>query len=301
MYAKLYSQCKDSSCREALFSCLVHPHINKSTSIYVCVSMYARTYSMDIYYDRAMYNLQDMIINRLYCKEYSMDQCIQDVNRSMALAISYIHGKGFVHGDVKMTNILVYPGYVFKLSDFETCTSSDILGATIEYLPPEGFTGDTYHVTRSYDVWALGRCIHLMCTGYTKDTQSDIHRTRDMLMCKALHVCMSNPLCSNDDVQACKKILSKHVYHMYQPVQHVYTCSPQSLNMKYSYTVYNAITRYKNFCILNDIEYKEDMVDMAVGIRDDVSEHTLECIRSGSMNMCMDELYMYNWDIWKHT
>jgi transcriptional regulator with GAF, ATPase, and Fis domain len=75
-------------------------------------------------------------------------------------ALSYLHGRGVVHGDVKPENVLVEPGPNAKLVDFGLSTGADAralegISGTPRYLAPEVLTGDA--PSPASDLYSLGR------------------------------------------------------------------------------------------------------------------------------------------------
>lgn len=94
-----------------------------------------------------------------------------EATRQMLAALSYLHGQGILHGDVKLENCLYDPqgaGYV-QLIDF---SSSRVLhhdspadgrvGGTLPYAAPEVLRGKPGCKS---DVWSLGVCVFTMITG----------------------------------------------------------------------------------------------------------------------------------------
>ncbi|HMS41770.1 MAG TPA: WG repeat-containing protein [Pyrinomonadaceae bacterium] len=80
-----------------------------------------------------------------------------------------LHGKGFVHRDLKPDNILIMNGR-FCLADFgisrEIKTHSKATGTagTMEYMPPEAFAKSP-SVTPQTDIWAIGVILQRLLTG----------------------------------------------------------------------------------------------------------------------------------------
>ena len=89
--------------------------------------------------------------------------------------LAYLHGRGWVHGDVKPANILLMPDGSARLADFGL--SAELTG-THAYLPPAGTTDYTpperwaeglqakgVAVRQTADVWALGVTACQLLTG----------------------------------------------------------------------------------------------------------------------------------------
>jgi eukaryotic-like serine/threonine-protein kinase len=87
-------------------------------------------------------------------------------------ALSYMHGSGVIHRDIKTNNIKVNSAGQVKLLDFgiaktgatpNLTVTGDVVG-TLQYLSPEQLKGGTAD-TRS-DVWALGILLYELVTGH---------------------------------------------------------------------------------------------------------------------------------------
>lgn len=100
--------------------------------------------------------------------------CIQakDVRRytkSMLLGLHHVHQNGFVHSDIKPSNILVasLTECEVKIADFGLAVragfNDGVLRGTAIYMAPELFRWRKYD--RSCDVWALGCSVLEMLTG----------------------------------------------------------------------------------------------------------------------------------------
>ncbi|KAK2946919.1 putative Protein kinase domain containing protein [Blattamonas nauphoetae] len=92
------------------------------------------------------------------------------VDVSSALNLMHNHESGSTaHGDVKMENILVFPGGHFKLCDLGAAESEDVSSTRSVmsqlYVSPERMESETGRATCSSDVWALGIVLHWLLFG----------------------------------------------------------------------------------------------------------------------------------------
>ncbi|HSS98232.1 MAG TPA: TonB family protein, partial [Terriglobales bacterium] len=90
--------------------------------------------------------------------------------------LSYLHGKGFVHGHIKPSNILAIADQV-KMSSDSISAISEGIGAPSSYDPPEAKIGK---VSPATDVWALGMTLAEVLT-LQKPTWDAIKRQEPIL------------------------------------------------------------------------------------------------------------------------
>jgi len=91
--------------------------------------------------------------------------------RQLVDAVSHCHDNNCVHGDIKLSNIVLKEG-VLKLIDFSACKqlSENPLGkratfcGTTQYVAPEVVTQNIYP-GKMADIWSLGVCLYVMVTG----------------------------------------------------------------------------------------------------------------------------------------
>ncbi|OMJ81088.1 hypothetical protein SteCoe_18499 [Stentor coeruleus] len=94
---------------------------------------------------------------------------LQRFTREILMALSYMHGKGIIHRDLKCSNILIAEDSSIKLSDFglsKLIESDDKvleIAGTLYWMPPEMFTNRGYSFAA--DVWSLGCTVVEMMTG----------------------------------------------------------------------------------------------------------------------------------------
>lgn len=97
---------------------------------------------------------------------------IIEISAQAALGLSWAHGKGLVHQDVKPGNFLIASDGSAKVSDFGLASSinrhglADVLGRTEAYASPEQLTGQ--QLTPMTDVWSWALSVLEMFFGGLK-------------------------------------------------------------------------------------------------------------------------------------
>ncbi|MEV6710917.1 serine/threonine-protein kinase [Lentzea sp. NPDC051208] len=108
---------------------------------------------------------------------------VEDVRRvgaALADALAHVHARGFVHRDVKPSNVLLDDDEVPRLSDFGLVsmvggagiTKTDHVVGTAAYLAPEQVRGQ--EVTAAADVYALGLVLLECLTGHREYEGSEV-------------------------------------------------------------------------------------------------------------------------------
>lgn len=88
----------------------------------------------------------------------------------VALAMSYLHKQGIVHGDLKSTNILMNDRLEASLTDFGISRILEMSGFTTKtmsvtwrYAAPELLDNEEPRVTAATDVWAFAMTVLEVC------------------------------------------------------------------------------------------------------------------------------------------
>lgn len=135
-----------------LASQLNHPHIIK---VYEVGTLYGQPYHVMEYCDGV--SLDKLIDESAPINRMQLCQAL----RQVADALDYLHQQGYVHRDVKPSNILVTSEYFVKLLDFGLTLSQTGMGlrdrdysGTPEYMAPEQRRGR--QTSSKTDIFALG-------------------------------------------------------------------------------------------------------------------------------------------------
>lgn len=115
----------------------------------------------------------DRAVSKLPPKMDFIDAVLR-VGMDIADALEYSHGEGFLHCDIKPTNILMTPEGRSMLFDFNLSAKSDSktgrIGGTLPYMPPEQLQalidGDfDFEMTPSADIFSFGVTLYQLLTG----------------------------------------------------------------------------------------------------------------------------------------
>ena len=132
-----------------------HPYLNSALKVEVKGDM--------------LFIFQNVSIDNLYnwSKENTLTrETIVYISYSILKAIDFLHKEGIMHGDIKASNILVFPDGIFKLTDFNlSCTIGwtsrvDICSANMR--PLEGWISEW---NETVDIWAFGCTLYYLLYG----------------------------------------------------------------------------------------------------------------------------------------
>lgn len=121
---------------------------------------------------------------------------VRRYTRDIVVGIAYIHGRGFIHCDIKPENVLLLPSsddgagcLVAKIADFglaEKMTDDEVsigrgggIKGTVPYMAPE-LVRD-HHSDWPIDIWAVGCVVLEMLTGKGVWSRSSILTSDDLL------------------------------------------------------------------------------------------------------------------------
>ncbi len=132
-----------------------HPCLNPAVLVEVKGDM------LYIFQDEAICNLYEWRKSSKYESRY-----IKHITRCILQGIAFLHREGVIHGDIKSSNILVFPNQIFKLTDFNLSSrigwksKQDICSANMR--PLEGWL---HEWDETVDVWALGCTLYYLWYG----------------------------------------------------------------------------------------------------------------------------------------
>ncbi|EAX95831.1 CAMK family protein kinase [Trichomonas vaginalis G3] len=116
-------------------------------------------------------SLQDIINSGINLSEMT----ISSIFKQIVHGLSYLHGQGFVHQDIKPSNVLIFSNGVAKIGDFgigHSFQSADTVVGTPAYQAPEifddrldEFGNFPYIDPAKEDVWSLGVTLYQVVFG----------------------------------------------------------------------------------------------------------------------------------------
>lgn len=117
-------------------------------------------------------DLFDLIYDKKF--KFNCSDFILPVFKQIVQGTQYCHDLGYIHGDLKLENILYVKNkerYCVKIADFGYCREiknkckSAITYGSIHYSSPESFTRKTffnYYDRKKLDIWALGILLYVL-------------------------------------------------------------------------------------------------------------------------------------------
>lgn len=150
----------------SIMSVIHHPNLSKAIKIHSTPEKLYIVQELAIS-DLRIYRLNNEITEELTYRWVHM----------ICQGIRCLHKHDIIHGDIKASNILVYPGERIKISDFTLATNTkwrnNYRPCTPTHRPLEVWLGNTWD--KSVDIWALGCTIFELVYGKTLF----VNQTRD--------------------------------------------------------------------------------------------------------------------------
>ncbi|BDC17554.1 hypothetical protein HS5_04440 [Acidianus sp. HS-5] len=155
-------------------------------------------------------SLDEYLLDDKFFYSLNWERAVKRAVKQVAEALAHIHGRGYVHSDVKPQNIFLterpgdsseLPTVNFKLGDLGSAIRSgkDISQVTIEYYPPEVFR---CKASPSMDVFALGTTLYVLLT--RKTDRPDLQA-----MTEAFDCYINNDMnCVNNKVDEARRLLA---------------------------------------------------------------------------------------------
>ncbi|MFO1095649.1 MAG: serine/threonine-protein kinase [Planctomycetaceae bacterium] len=154
-----------------------------------------------------------------------------EIMADIAAAVQHLHESGFVHRDLKPTNVLLDPAGVPHLTDFgliklltpdQRHTVSGTIIGTPDYMSPEQARGHTGEITPLSDIYGLGALMYELLTGRPPfHEESPLDTLLSVLEREPLLPRQIVPTVPPDLEQICLKCLEKRPERRYQSAGNV--------------------------------------------------------------------------------
>ncbi|CAH2058607.1 unnamed protein product [Thlaspi arvense] len=154
-----------------------HPRIVQAADD--CLHLGTESQGCFIYMEYAFEGTLHNIISR-FRGESMPEYVIQRASRMILQGLQMLHSRGYVHCDLKPSNVLVFPSttqgepWDLKISDFGSCKEPNtdhapFCGGTPKYMSPESFWyGPKGQIHPAFDIWSLGCVVYEMFGGKAK-------------------------------------------------------------------------------------------------------------------------------------
>ncbi len=176
------------------------------------------------YYIAAEFISGQTLSARVTAKQVDFRQAAQWM-LSLAEALSYAHGEGIVHRDIKPDNIVLDVHDAPQIMDFglakrdseqsNMTTDGTILG-TPAYMAPEQARGDIRQIGPASDQYSLGVVLYELLTGQRPFKGAPHKVISDVIHAEPAPPTLRNPQVPRDLEAICRKAMSKDIVHRYE-------------------------------------------------------------------------------------
>ena len=108
----------------------------------------------------------------------------RDLGRQLLLGLGFLHDRGIVHRDLKLSNLLIGTDGRLKIADFGLAARLELPGdeqftlcGTPNYIAPEIVDVDKRHAhSLPVDLWSVGCLLHMLLTGEAPFPDGPLHQ-----------------------------------------------------------------------------------------------------------------------------
>lgn len=120
----------------------------------------ARESAVNLPIDPTTYTPKTLFSEQRSRKQLPVEECLQ-IGLTLTAALDYLHGKGLIHRDIKLSNIIIVNGQP-KLADIGLVASAE---SAMSYVGTEGYIPPEGPGKPQADIYALGKVLYEISTG----------------------------------------------------------------------------------------------------------------------------------------